>query len=274
VTVPGHRERQIGAARPLSAPATDATLRRDRWIVASGLVIIAALAWAHLLRLAVAMPDRSSMPSMPGMDMPWSATEFVVAFAMWAVMMVAMMVPSAMPLLLMFATINRQRRVERQPAISTLVFLAGYLAVWAAFSAVASAAQGALHAASLLSSRLAATSGWLSGTLLILAGAYQWTPLKSVCLAKCRSPLAFLMTRWRDGAGGAVAMGAHHGLYCLGCCWLLMALLFVAGVMNLAWVAVIAVFVLVEKMLPAGPWVGRLAGAALVVAGLAVIVFR
>jgi predicted metal-binding membrane protein len=269
--------------------ALEATLRRDRWVVAGGLAALAALAWIHLARLALAMPDvpgasiasMPAMPSMPatpsssmsGMAMAgaWGRDDLLVAFAMWVVMMVAMMVPSAAPVLLLFATLNRRRRERQQPAVPTAVFLLGYLAVWSAFSVLATLAQAVLHRASLLSPSVAATSAWISGGLLVLAGVYQWTPLKAACLVACRSPLAFLMTRWRDGASGAVIMGLRHGLYCLGCCWLLMALLFVAGVMNLLWVAVIAAFVLVEKTVPGGPWVGRLAGAALVVAGLVVL---
>lgn len=283
-----------GTPERVTEAALEATLRRDRWVVAAGLTGLAALAWITLARLALAMPDMrgpsmSSMPAMPPMSsmpaissMPpslsgmamapaWGPADFVIAFAMWVVMMVAMMVPSAAPVLLLFATLNRRRREPQQPAIPTAVFLLGYLAVWSAFSVLATLAQAVLHQASLLSASIAATSAWISGGLLVLAGVYQWTPLKAACLAACRSPLAFLMTRWRDGASGAVLMGARHGLYCLGCCWLLMALLFVAGVMNLLWVAVIAVFVLVEKTVRGGPWAGRLAGGALVVAGLIVI---
>jgi predicted metal-binding membrane protein len=274
--------------------ALEAALRRDRRLVIASVIGIAALAWLYLLRLgasmpamspgsvpaAPSMPGMSAMPgmSMPGMDMPgmamaptWGVADFVVAFGMWAVMMVAMMVPSAAPVLVLFAGLNRRRREQYQPAISTAFFLTGYLVVWAAFSLLAALAQGALHSASLLSPALAATSATISGSLLILAGIYQWTPLKSACLAACRSPLGFLVAHWRDGARGAVAMGLRHGLYCVGCCWLLMALLFAAGVMNLVWVALIAVFVLVEKVVPGGPWVGRLAGLALVVVGVVVM---
>jgi predicted metal-binding membrane protein len=248
----------------------EAALKRDRWVVIAGVVGIAGLAWLYLLRLGASMAEMASMPGMT-MTPSWGAGDFVVAFVMWAVMMVAMMLPSVAPVLVLFAGLNRRRREQWQPAISTAFFLAGYLVVWAAFSVLASLAQGVLHSASLLSPALAATSAVISGGLLVLAGIYQWTPLKSACLAACRSPLGFLMAHWRDGIRGAIAMGLRHGVYCVGCCWLLMALLFAAGVMNLLWVAVIAVFVLVEKVGPAGPWVGRLAGLALVVTGVVVM---
>ena len=187
---------------------------------------------------------------------------------MWAVMMVAMMTPAAGPMVLMFEAIHRRRAAAGRPAVPTAIFVLGYLVVWTVYSVIAALAQGALHAAALLSPAMVATSPLLAGGLLIAAGVFQWTPLKRACLAACRSPLSFLMTGWREGRGGAFVMGLRHGLYCLGCCWALMALLFVAGVMNLLWVAAIAVTVLVEKVVPRGDLVGRLAGVALVAAGV------
>jgi predicted metal-binding membrane protein len=220
------------------------------------------LAWG-MHHMAVDM----AMPQMQG----WGTLDVLLLFLMWAVMMVAMMVPAAAPMLLMFATINRRRRAQQQPFVSTAVFLGGYLLVWAGFSAVATLAQWGLHEAALLSPMMVSTSPLLGGTLLLVAGIFQWTPLKYACLSHCRSPLGFLMTDWRDGTRGALHMGLKHGAYCTGCCWTLMALLFVAGVMNLLWVATIAAFVLVEKVLPRGDLVGRVAGGILVIAGLALL---
>jgi predicted metal-binding membrane protein len=161
--------------------------------------------------------------------------------------------------------------VEGRAAVSTTIFVLGYLVVWTTYSVAAALAQAGLHAAALMSPAMAATSPLLAGGLLVAAGVFQWTPLKRACLAGCRSPLSFLMAGWREGRGGAFVMGLRHGLYCLGCCWALMALLFVVGVMNLLWVAAIAVAVLVEKVVPRGDLVGRLAGVALVAAGLLLV---
>jgi predicted metal-binding membrane protein len=179
-----------------------------------------------------------------------------------------MMTPAAAPMILTFATIHRRRTAEGRPTVPTAIFVLGYLVVWTIYSVVAAVAQAGLHAAALLSPAMAATSPLLAGGLLVAAGVFQWTPLKHACLSACRSPLSFLMTGWREGRGGAFVMGLRHGLYCLGCCWALMALLFVAGVMNLLWVAAIAVAVLVEKVVPRGDLVGRLASVALVAAGV------
>jgi predicted metal-binding membrane protein len=247
--------------------ALEALLRRDRAIVTGGLVGMAALAWLYLFRLARPMAEADTGMAMPQMQ-PWGPADVLLLFVMWAVMMVAMMVPSAAPVILVFTTTYRRRREREQPVVGTGVFLAGYLAVWTGYAALASLAQWGLHRAALLSETMASASALLGGGLLIAAGVFQWTPLKHACLARCRSPLAFVMSEWREGAAGALVMGLRHGAYCLGCCWLLMALLFVAGVMNLAWVAGIAAFVLVEKVVPGGEHVGRVGGVALALAGL------
>ncbi len=198
----------------------------------------------------------------------WGPREVGLTFVMWAVMMAGMMVPSAMPMILLFATLQRKRREERAPFVPTGVFLLGYLVVWTLFSVAATFTQWGLHEASLLSSRMVVTAPLAGAALLVAAGVYQWTPLKEACLRKCRTPLDFLMTEWREGARGALVMGLRHGLFCAGCCALLMGLLFVAGVMNLLWVAAGAAFVLVEKLIPAGRWPSRLSGAALAAWGL------
>jgi len=197
---------------------------------------------------------------------PWGPLDLLLMFTMWAVMMVAMMVPTAGPMVLLFATFNRKRREQDRPFASTSVFLLGYLAIWIAFSVIAALAQWSLHRAALLSPMMVSTSPVLGGSLLIAAGIFQWTPLKNTCLTHCRSPLDFFSSHWREGTGGALSMGLRHGAYCVGCCWVLMALLFVAGVMNLLWIAILSAFVLVEKTIPArtNKWVGRIAGLLLI----------
>ena len=263
----------------MSEAALEALLRRDRVIVGAALGALTVDAWLYLLHLAsatsdMAMPD---MPTMPGMAMAmpalhaWSWVEVGALVVMWGVMMIAMMTPAAAPMILMFSTIHRRRTAEGRPAVPTAIFVLGYLVIWTIYSVVAALAQAGLHAAALLSPAMAATSPLLAGGLLVAAGVFQWTPLKRACLAACRSPLSFFMTGWREGRGGAFVMGLRHGLYCLGCCWALMTLLFVAGIMNLLGVAFIAVAVLVEKVVPRGDLVGRLAGVVLVAAGVLIV---
>jgi predicted metal-binding membrane protein len=254
----------------MSATPIESILRRDRLVLAASLTVLTLLAWAYLLYLAWDMQHMDMEMAMPQMQ-AWGAVEYVLMFVMWAVMMAAMMIPSAAPMILMFARVNRERRGQQRPYVPTAVFLAGYLTVWTVFSALATLVQGALHQAALLSPMMVSTSPVLGGALLFAAGAFQFTPLKSTCLDHCRSPLLVIMSEWREGAQGAFVMGLRHGSYCAGCCWILMALLFVAGVMNLLWVAAITVFVLVEKAAPQGVWVGRTAGLALIAAGALMI---
>ena len=245
-----------------------AVLRRDRIVVLSGLAAITALSWVYVVSLAsdmqsMNMGDMGTQMTLPRMQ-AWGTADFALTFGMWAVMMVAMMTPSAAPMILMFAGVNRRRREQQVSYVPTSVFLLGYLIVWAAFSVLATAAQWGLHAVSLLSPVTAITSPVFGGVLLLAAGIYQWTPLKHVCLSKCRSPLGFVLNEWREGRWGAFLMGLKHGGYCTGCCWSLMALLFVAGIMNLLWVAAIAGFILLEKVAPGGDRLGRVAGVVLV----------
>ena len=245
-----------------SAPsALEHALRRDRAVVIAAILIIAAIAWAYTVYLAeTGMGDGMGMGmSMAMADMrSWSAADFGLMFLMWAVMMVAMMAPSAAPMLLMFAALNRRRREQNAPYVPTGIFLSGYVIVWTAFAAAATGGNWGLHQASLLSSMMgASTSGYLGGALLLAAGAFQWSPLKTACLKQCRTPMGFLMTSWREGPKGALRMGLEHGAYCLGCCWALMLLLFVLGIMNLVWIAALAAFVLAEKVAPMSEWVSR-----------------
>jgi predicted metal-binding membrane protein len=263
----------VPKATKLPETAIESILRRDRLVLGASLAVLTLLAWAYLAYLAWDMQHMDM--SDPNMDMnmamptmrAWRTAEYLLMFVMWAVMMIAMMIPSAAPMILMFARVNRERRERQRPYVPTAVFVAGYLAVWSAFSAAATVLQGALHQAALLSPMMVSTSSALGGGLLLAAGVFQWTPLKRACLDHCRSPLSVIMSEWREGPGGAFLMGLRHGAYCTGCCWILMALLFVAGVMNLLWIAMIAVFVLVEKAAPQGQWVGRVAGLALIAAG-------
>jgi predicted metal-binding membrane protein len=201
----------------------------------------------------------------------WSATDLGAMLLMWVVMMVAMMTPSIAPMVLMFASVSDKRRKEMRPYVPAGIFLSGYLFAWAAFSLMATAVQWSLHSLALLSPMMVSTSPYLGASILLTAAVFQWTPLKKACLAHCRSPLGFLVTHWRAGALGAFRMGLHHGLYCTGCCWALMALLFVAGVMNLPWVAILSIFVLAEKILPGGQLVTRSASAVLFVLAMAIL---
>jgi len=251
----------------------EATLRRDRWIVVASLAGVAALAWVYLVVLAKAM---ASMENPSGWHafmglMPmgrWGPLEYALGFAMWALMMVGMMIPSAAPMIVLHARIARHGQTRDDPLASTTAFAAGYLLTWSAFSLVAAAIQGALVEIALVTDRMTSASARLAGILFIAAGLYQWTPMKHACLTSCRSPIQFLSQHWRPGRWGALRMGIEHGAYCVGCCWALMGVLFAAGIMNLAWIAAIAAFVLIEKVAPFSAWTRRAAGALLVTLGL------
>jgi predicted metal-binding membrane protein len=256
------------------ATTVEQLLRRDRLIAAGALLLLPTIAWADLFRMRAAM-TAGGMAGMGGVRMPgmgavpaWSSLDAALLFLMWAVMMVAMMLPSAAPMILLVASVNRRRRERASPAAPTAAFVAGYLIVWTAFSAVAALAQWGLHQAALLTPEMASRSPVLGGVLLIVAGLYQWLPIKAACLHHCRSPIHFLGGEWREGTIGSVVMGVRHGVYCLGCCWALMALLFVAGVMNLLWIAALAALVLIERAAQRGLWIGRLAGALLAAWGV------
>lgn len=236
--------------------------RHDRAIVVALLLGVMMISWLYLL-VGVEMP----MPEMAGMAMPmaapdWTVGHFFLMLVMWSAMMAVMMLPSAVPMLLFYDSIARKRS---GPAIGlTILFALGYLVVWLGFSVGAVVLQYALDKANLLSPLMQTTSIVLAGIMLVAAGLYQWTPLKQTCLRRCRSPLDFIMTQWRGGNRGALSMGLRHGAFCLGCCWMLMLLLFVGGVMNFAWIAGIALFVLIEKLAPAGHWIGKAAGVVLI----------
>ena len=258
-----------------SAPSVAALARRDRIVIASCILLVCAIAWAYLLHLnrqmASEAAEATSMMEMGmRMDAPWRAADVFFTYAMWAVMMVGMMGASVAPVLLLFAA-THARRADHGAWAAVPLFGLGYLTVWVGFSACATLAQWGLHQAALLSPMMATASPRLAGALLIAAGAYQLTPLKRACLTHCQSPLGFLMSHWRDGAVGAFQMGLRHGIYCLGCCWALMVVLFAVGVMNLAWVAVLTAFILVEKMGGTGAHVARIGGVLLI--GLGILFF-
>jgi predicted metal-binding membrane protein len=209
--------------------------------------------------------------AMPAIFTPWTASAFALNIAIWWAMMLGMMLPSAAPMILTFATINRQKHRRGQPFVPTMVFTAGYLIAWGLFGILATFADWGLEAAALIAPMTGRLTPVLGAVVIIAAGIYQLTPLKSVCLTHCRSPFDFVLNHWRDGTAGALRMGVEHGLYCLSCCWFLMALLFAAGIMSLLWMAAITVFVLVEKLFPAGLWIARAGGVAMLGFGIYVL---
>jgi predicted metal-binding membrane protein len=251
----------------------EALLQRDRLILVAGLVAVLALAWGWLLSGAGMEMSALDMTAMAGMDgwlmrpAVWTPAYAGLIFLMWWVMMISMMLPGAAPTLLLFARVNRKDKAAGAPLVPTTLFAVGYLIGWGGFSALATALQWGLQSARLMSPMLVTTDRWLGAGLLIAAGLWQLTPLKALCLSHCRTPLSFLVGHWRAGRFGALSMGMHHAAFCLGCCWFLMALLFFGGVMNLYWIVGLAIFVLLEKTIPFGHWLGRLAGVTLVVWG-------
>jgi len=253
----------------------ESVLRREGLVFGAGLVLIVTLAWVWLVLGAGMDMTAIEMTAMAGMDgwlmrpADWTPAYAALMASMWTVMMVAMMLPSAAPTLLLFLRMSRRAKGAATPFAPAAAFALGYVAAWTAFSLLATLGQWALEAARLMSPMLETTNVWLGAAILVAAGLWQLTPMKTACLRHCRSPLGYLMSNWRPGAWGAFRMGAAHGAYCLGCCWFLMALLFFGGVMNLYWIVGLAVFVLLEKTLPYGHRLARAAGAPLVMWGLA-----
>jgi predicted metal-binding membrane protein len=259
----------------------ETVLRRDRLVVATALSAVVAVSWAYLLASAgmgmsafemtrmsqVGIASGISQGGMAGMTMTtpmvWTPGNAILMFLMWWVMMVAMMLPSAAPMILLFAAVNRKQRVEGNPHVPTGLFMLSYIVAWGGFSLAATGLQWGLSRTELLSPGMAAMSALLGGLLLLAAGLYQFMPVKHSCLRHCRSPLQFVTRHWRPGAAGAWRMGLAHDAYCVGCCWFLMLLLFVGGIMNLYWIAGLALFVLFEKLVPAGHWLSYAIGVAL-----------
>jgi len=276
-------------------PAFEHLLRRDRIVTVAALVILCGIAWLYIVEGAgLGMSARQMttlaffphqhaedvMQGMPGMQADagrptWGFATWALMIGMWWIMMIAMMTPSAAPAILLYARVHRAAAAQGQfpdePA-PIGAFAAGYLTVWLGFAIGATALHWALERAGLLSTMMMGSrSRWLSAAVLIAAGLYQLSPLKNVCLAQCRAPASFLAVHWRPHASGALRLGARHGVYCVGCCWMLMTLLFVGGVMNLIWIAALTTLVLIEKVLPRGHWIGRSAGVALAGWGVATL---
>ena len=253
---------------------------RDRIAVVALLIVVAGAAWAYTLHQAATMDAaeaamrRDMNMSMNGMEPSWTPAAAALVFIMWTAMMTAMMLPAAAPMVAAFATINRRRRARAAPYVPTIVFLSGYVALWACFSLAATGAQYLLQKLELLTTMIQSASHAFSAVLFLAAGLYQFSPLKERCLAWCRTPDAFILSEWRDGAAGAFVMGVRHGLFCAGCCVALMLLLFAVAVMDLRWVAALTLVVGAEKLLP-WPRLWRTAvgvGAFVAAAGFAIAV--
>ena len=261
----------------MTARMLEAVLRGDRSVILGALAALAAACWLYLASLA-AMPAMDGMSSKGGMGgmapmaAPWTANDALATFVMWSVMMVGMMTPSVAPMILIYARVARQAAARGTPFAPAGWFALGYFLAWTGFAAVATALQFGLERALLVSPMAAETTPLFGAALLVAAGIYQWTPLKYACLAQCQSPLQFIQRHggFRGQRGASVALGFRHGLYCIGCCWALMLLLFVGGVMNLLWAAALGMLVLAEKLIP-GRLFGRATGIMLVAAGVALL---
>ena len=258
----------------------EAVVKHDRLVVVTALIAVIALSWAYLLAGAgmgmsafemTRISQLGTAADMADMAMTtpavWTPSYAVLMFFMWWIMMVAMMLPSAAPMILLFAAVNRKQCETGYPHVGTSIFAVGYLAAWAGFSLATMILQWGFERTGVLSPTLVGTNAIFGGIVLLTAGVYQLTPIKHACLRHCRSPIAFLSTHWRRGAHGALRMGLVHGAFCVGCCWFLMGLLFLGGVMNLYWIAGIALFILFEKTVPAGHWLGNAIGVGLLVWG-------
>ena len=231
---------------------------------------VTALSWLYVY-WEMSAAEGMAVIAMPLTFTPWTASDFVLNMAIWCAMMPGMMLPSATPMILTFATINRHKRQRGQSFVPTMVFTSGYLIAWGLFGILATFADWGLERAALISPATGRLAPALGAVVVFAAGIYQLTSLKSVCLTHCRSPFDFVLNHWREGSTGAMRMGVEHGFYCLGCCWFLMALLFAAGIMSLLWMAAITTFVLVEKLFPGGQWIARVSGVAMLGFGIYLI---
>jgi predicted metal-binding membrane protein len=244
----------------------------ERMVLYAALLLATAAAWLVSWLQASGLPAFSPYLTQIWCGDSWTAASSAASFTMWMSMMVAMMLPTAAPMIEAFASIARRRRARRDPYSPTLVFVAGYLVAWTAFSAAAVMVQWQLYRAALLTPNMQNASPLLAGATLLVAGLYQFTPLKRACLRRCRTPMSFIVSEWREGVSGALSMGVRHGLTCIGCCWAVMALMFCVSVMDLRWAAALAVYAAAEKLLPGGATViAPASGAAAVFGGLALI---
>ncbi len=248
------------------APTIANGARHDRRIVLAAVAAVIAVAWIYVVIRAQGMSDMGDAAQVQ--MTAWTTVELLLLFVTWTIMMIGMMLPSAVPLILNFAAETRQERSETRVLAPTAALVLGYVAVWTGFSVVATIGQWALHEAALLSPMMVSTSPVLSGVLLLAAGAYQLTPMQYNLLKRCRQPLHFLRLNWREGTGGAFVMGLEHGAYCLGCCFVLMGILFFGGVMNLLLLAAVTVFVLIQKAWPYGNIAGLVSGPWLIAASI------
>jgi predicted metal-binding membrane protein len=240
-------------------------LKTQQVLTVFALAAIAAASWYFLIRTEAAMRvmrgDGFFMDLMWMMMKPGEAAAYLGAtVSMWMVMMIAMMVPAVMPMLAVFRKLDRGARTE----LDTFLFANGYLLAWCVFSVGAAILQWTLHGAGWLRGDLLSVRPLVAAAVLVAAGFYQLTPMKEACLQKCRSPLGFFLANWRDGRWGALRMGFGHGLFCIGCCWMLMLIMFVGGAMSVITMALLSAFILAERVLPAGPWVARLPGVGLI----------
>jgi predicted metal-binding membrane protein len=248
-------------------------LKKDRFIVLTALFLICVLSWLYIIYLYKQMYPMNmdalffAMPMTP----QWSWIDFVLLLLMWFVMMIAMMTPSVTPLILIFTLINRKRHQHQNPYVPSGFMITGYFLVWAVFSLLATLLQWLLQQVALLNPEMIITSKVLGGIILIAAGLFQFSPLKNTCLRNCRSPIGFIHQYWKDGKAGALRMGIQNGIYCLGCCWILMILLFVSGIMNILWIAIITLFVVIEKMLPSAKIMSSISGISLIVFGIIIL---
>ena len=246
--------------------------RRDFLAISFSLGGVSLLCWSYLVLMARSMRSPEYLEMATLRIQQWSTGYFWMMLSMWAVMMVGMMLPSVSPMVLIYAAVARKSEEQSMPVASTWAFTLGYVVIWIVFSLLATIAQWGLDQAALLSPMMVANSPWLGAGILIAAGIYQMLPIKEACLKHCRSPIHFISTHWQPGKIGALKMGLSHGVFCVGCCWVLMLLLFVGGVMNLVWIAAITIFVLLEKVLPLGNTSSWLIGMVMI-AGGAVILF-
>jgi predicted metal-binding membrane protein len=252
----------------------EAVLRRPGCIIVSCLGGLAATAWWYTLDMAARMSvNMAAMVTMGAHRMVLGPSDVLITFMMWALMMVAMMLPAATPAVLIHAAARRQRQ-SQGVLTPTGLFVLGYIAAWTVFSLGATLFQWALHDLALLTGAMAIESHLIAGGVLIGIGTYQWSPLKYACLSHCQSPIGFFFGHWREDPVGIFGMGLRHGLYCVGCCWLLMLILFLVGVMNLVWVAGIALYVLGEKLLPVGKRLSQASGVIAIGTGVVLVLGR
>jgi predicted metal-binding membrane protein len=249
----------------VTASTLERVLWRDRLVISFVLAALTIVSWTQMALDGAAHGGARLMPCC--------GARFGIVFSMWVVMMAGMMIPSAAPMVLTHAAVTRRRASQGAPFVSSGLFLTGYLLAWTGFSAVAALAQWSLYHSSLLDGRSLSIGPWAGAAVLVAAGIFQLSSAKNACLAQCRSPIGYFMTEWREGPLGAVDMGLRHGTFCIGCCWLLMAVLFAVGIMNIVWGAVITAFVALEKI---SPWPRAVvwSGSALCFFGAAALIHR